>query len=175
MSSSKLYEIGNARLILDRVLEENDGELTPELETELDELDEAFTEKAERVALFIREQLSRAKGVREERDRLDAIVKRGERAAENLKDYLKRQMERLEKKKIDGVLVTIAIQNNPPSVKTPLNSDELQKHYDKVSDYVVEVPATYRIDRDKVLAASKMGATLPEWVTVESGTHLRIR
>lgn len=175
MTSSTLYEIADARIILDRILEDHEGELTPELEAELDALGEQFTEKAERVALYIRERASHAKAVREERDRLDAMVKREERTAESLKDYLKRQMDRLGKTKVEGVLVTIAVQTNPPSVKTPLSSEELQKHYDKVSDYVVEVPAWYRIDRDKVLAAEKMGATLPDWVTVERGKHVRIR
>jgi hypothetical protein len=173
--TSTLYELADARDLLDRVLEEHDGELTPEIEALLNDLDVAVNQKVERVGLYIRERLAHSKAVKEERDRLNAIAQRDEKTAESLKSYLLRQMERLGKTKVEGVLLTVAVQNNPPSVKSPLDSDQLREHYDKASDYVAEVPASYRIDRDKVLAAFKMGAQLPEWVTVERGTHIRLR
>lgn len=174
MSGLKLYEISQARVVLDTWLAESEGELTPELEVMLNELDGQADEKIERVALYVRERSAHAAAVKEERDRLAAIVKREEKAAESLKGYLKLQMERLGKTKVNGLLATIAIQSNPPSVTSTLTNEELHQMA-HVCDFVVTVPASYRIDRDVVLARHKEGKPLPAGVVVERGSHIRIR
>jgi len=181
----KLYEIAQARDVLDAWLAESEGELTPELETMLNELDGQADEKIERVALFVRERQAQAKAVREERDRLDAIVKREEKAAESLKSYLKFQMERLGKIKVNGLLATVAIQrNSQPSVTHGLPDDTLRACYltsgtadeqlPGVGQFVRET-ISYRIDRDAVLAAQKAGDLIPSEIVVDLGTHIRIR
>lgn len=176
----KLYELSAARDILDTWLAESDGEVTPELDALLDELDGQTDEKIERVALYVRERLATAAAVKEERNRLDAIVKREEKAAESLKGYLKTRMERLGKTKVNGLLCTVAIQNNSvASVTTALESDDLRDHYNSAGDpllpYILRT-VTYSINRESVLAATKTGGTVvPPEIIVERGTHLRIR
>jgi len=175
-SSLKLYEIVEARDILDKWLEESEGELTPEIEALLDHLDGKADEKIERVGLYIRERLAQAKAVKEERDRLDALAKREERAADSLKSYLKRCLEALGKTKVHGLLATVAIQqNSQPSVTTALTATELYA-LDEARPYVRRVETVlYSLDREAVLAAWKRHEPLPETISVDLGSHVRIR
>lgn len=179
-SAVKLYEISAARDILDAWLNESEGELTPALQELLDQLDGQADEKIERVALYVRERLATAKAVKEEAERLQAIVKREEKAAESLKGYLKGQMERLGKAKVNGLLCTVAIQaNSVPSVTCPLTDEEIKAAFfdneSPVGQFIREVPVSYRLDRDAVLQAFKAGDAIPDVIAVEKGTHLRIR
>ena len=72
---------------VDAVIAENEGDVDAALEKALDEIAGAFDEKAERVALYIRERHALAKAIKEEEDRLaarkDALLKT---AAEGLPD-----------------------------------------------------------------------------------------
>lgn len=174
MTTLTLYEIADARDILDSWLLESEGEVTPELEALLSEIDAKADEKIERVALFVREQRALALAAKEERDRIGAVVKRRENAAASLTLYLQREMERLGKSKVTGLLCTVAIQNNPPSVKgEPVMAlDEL---YALRPELVRCVPASYALDRKAALDASKAGAALPMGVTVEQSQSIRIR
>lgn len=178
-ATMRLYEISDARNILDTWLEESEGEMTPELEALLGDLTGQMTEKIERVALYVRERLAHAKAVKDERDRLDAIVKREEKAAESLKSYLKLQMERLGTARVNGLLATVAIQNNSvPSVACALDNEALKIAYltnSPIGQFVVEVPAVYRIAHSAVVAAQKAGDPLPAEIEVSLGSHLRIR
>lgn len=178
-ATMKLYEITQARDVLDTWLAESDGELTPELEAMLDELDGQADEKIERVALYIRERLANAEAVKVEAQRLQGIQKREEKAAESLKGYLKAQMERLGKTKVNGLLATIAIQNSPASVKGELSEDELvnihQQSYADPRCIVKYIPESYVLDRRAAMELHKSGAALPVGLIVEQNTHLRIR
>jgi hypothetical protein len=176
----KLYELAAARDILDEFLAETEGEVTPELQQLLDELEGDTKEKIERVALYIREQLALAGAVKVEEDRLAARRKSLERAADGLKAYLKVQMERIGTPKVTGLLCTVALQNNPPSVRCTIPDEALRAHFfgafdDTVQAFVREIPATYRLDSKAVIEAHKAGRMLPDGLAVEQGTHLRIR
>lgn len=179
MSSVALYEISAMRNVLDAWLEETDGEITPELDELLAEVEGMATEKIERVGLYIRERVSHAKAVKEEVDRLKAIVTREERAAESLKAYLHRQMEALGKPKVEGKLCTVAIQrNSQPAVTCALSDEDLAKQYAEdtaVAQFIREVPVSYRLDRDAVLQAYKAGDAIPADIVVSLGSHVRIR
>lgn len=180
-ASIKLYELTAARDILDEFLTETEGEVTPELQQLLDELEGETKEKIERVALYVREQLATAAAIDEEAKRLAAMSAARKRAAEGLKGYLKSQMERLELPKVQGLLCTVALQNNPPSVKSTITDEELRRHFlgsytgSAVQQFVVEVPASYKLNSRAVLDAHKAGQPLPDGLTVEQGQHLRIR
>jgi hypothetical protein len=178
-----LYDLANARAILDEFLAETEGEVTPALEELIEQLDGDVTDKVERVALYIREQLATAAAVKEEEARLAARRKSHERAAEGLKNYLQRQLERLGKTKVDGVLCTVALQPSPPSVKSTLTQQQLQDLWDTHEGDVigvwrpllVEIPEQYALDKRRVLDAYKAGQRLPDGVSIEQSAHLRIR
>lgn len=181
-ASVALYDLSNARAILDEWLNESEGEVTPELEALLAELDVKADEKIERVALYIRERLARAAAVKEEVQRIQAIQKREEKAAESLKAYLHREMERLGKDKVNGLLCTVALQKNPPAVGTLLTDADLAVAYREedpalagVGQFIVEIPTSYRLDKDAVKAAAKNGDYIPPCITVSQGYSLRIR
>lgn len=176
-SGVALYEIADMRDVLDTWLAETDGELTPELEALLAELAGKADEKIERVALYIRERLARAKAVKDEADRLTALAKANERAADSLKLYLKRQMERLGTTKVHGLLCDVAIQrNSQPTVTTALEPADLYQ-LDSARPFVIRAEVVqYRLDRDALLAAWKADAnSVPAAIVVEQGTHVRIR
>lgn len=175
-ATMKLYEISAARDILDTWLAESEGEMTPELEAMLNELDGQADEKIERVALYVRERQAHADAVKVERDRLAAIVKREEKAAESLKSYLKGQMDRLGKTKVNGLLATVAIQrNSQPSVQVMLAPEELYAVPDAQRFVKREEVVTYTIDRAGILTDWKAGVSLPSTIVVELGSHVRIR
>lgn len=180
MTSVTLYEIADARDILDNWLEETGGELTPELEALLGDLDAKADEKIERVALYIREQKSLADAAKQERDRLAGIAAARLKAAESLTSYLRREMDRLGKDKVNGVLVTVALQKNPPSVKGELSQFDMADLHEKWRlgegpALVKHVPESFTLDRDAIKAAAKAGQPIPAGLTVEQSVGVRIR
>jgi hypothetical protein len=66
----RLYDLAEAREILDEFLTETEGEVTPEIEALLEQLTGQVTEKVERVGLYIRELVATAAAVKEEEQRL---------------------------------------------------------------------------------------------------------
>lgn len=175
MTTVTLYELADARDILDNWLLETGGEITPELEALLNDLEAKADEKIERVALYIREQKSLADAAKQERDRLAGIAAARLKAAESLTGYLRREMDRLGKDKVNGVLVTVALQKNPPSVKGELSQDELETAYASGPAIVKFVPASFVLDRKAVLDVHKAGGTLPAGLSVEQSVGVRIR
>lgn len=175
-----LRDLGNARDILDEFLIETEGEVTPELQELWDKLEGDTETKIERWALWIQDRVGKAKEIKDEEARLSARRKAIESACERSKAELKRQMERIGKAKVNGLLCSIAIQNNPPSVTCALTDDQLRDAYygvqgDDVGQFVREVPASYRIDRDAVMTAHKAGDAIPAEIAITVGSHLRIR
>ena len=170
----KLYELSEARDILDEFLAETEGEVTPELQQLLDELDGKIEEKIERVALYVREQLATATAIDEEVKRLSARKRARERAAEGLKAYLKSQMERLDKKKVEGLLCTVALQNNPPSVRGDVDTGD-RDVVGAWRRFIRLIPERFELDRRVVLEAHKTGEPIPPGLSIEQTTSLRIR
>jgi len=167
MDTVTLYELGAELNELQDQLVANDGELTPELEKKLDDLDLAFKVKAERVAKMVRILNARAQVVTSEVDRLKALAKTRSDASKSLKDYLLRWMIATNHKKVDTDLFTIAVQKNGrPSI-----------HFDGDAENL-PIPlrrTTIELDKKAALEAHKEGIKLPDSITVTQGFHLRIR
>ncbi|HEX6464277.1 MAG TPA: siphovirus Gp157 family protein [Vicinamibacterales bacterium] len=184
--TAPLYALVHMRDLIDGMLAETEGELTPEIEAILDQLDGATKEKIERVALYVREQVATAKAIQEESDRLQARAAAKLKAADGLKGYLKTQMERLGMTKVEGLLATVAIQKNPPSVKCDVPLEDVFQILDDedAADGMISriEKVEFRLNRDPFLAAHKAGDTalLAHYertigVRVEQGTSLRVR
>lgn len=172
---SALYEIAEARLLLDRRLYESEGELTPELEAELDQLDCAFDDKVQRVALYIREQLASADAVKAEEDRLQRKRHAHVKTADSLRSYLQRQMTAVGKDKVAGTLVTVALVQNPPSVSGELNETQLFYLSESHPELVKTIPQTQVLDRKAVLAHVRAGHDAPSGLAITREPSLRIR
>lgn len=171
----KLYELADLRDLLDAKLAETDGELTPEIEAELASLDMATDDKIERVALFIREQLAEATAIEDESKRLRQRADAKANAARSLKLYLEREMARLGKEKVNGLFVTVAMQNNPPSVVGDVDAAMLWKQGGDFAGFVRYTPESFALDRNVVLAAHKAGQVIPNGLEVVQSKSLRIR
>jgi hypothetical protein len=185
-STMHLYDATDAiEIVRDWILEHdeelraNEGVLPDELAELLAKVEGDFDKKAERVALFIRELLSTGKAIKEEEDRLARRRRAMEHAADRLKRYLETNMLAAERMRIEGKLVTLRIQMNPPAVICALESDALKSIYDYEQDFsalptVRRIPESYVLDKKAVLEAHKLGRDLPAGVTVERGASLRI-
>lgn len=171
----KLYELANLRDVLDEALAETEGELTPEIEAQMAALDMASDEKIERVALYIREQLSEATAIEDESKRLRQRADAKANAARSLKLYLAREMERLGKEKVNGLLATVAMQNNPPAVVGDVDAAALWKSGGDFAGFVRYTPESFALDRKVVLDAYKRGQTIPAGLDVVQTRSLRIR
>ncbi len=171
----KLYEATEALAIVDELLIEADGEMSPEIEELLTQAEGDFAVKVERVALKIRELSSTAAAVKEEADRLAARATSSRKSADALKDYLHRQMLEAGESKIVGKLVTIAVQNSPAAVHSTLDAAGLQALALEYPAFVIHVPASLRLDSRAVLTSAQAGADVPAGIAITQSTHLRIR
>jgi hypothetical protein len=163
----KLYEIPAALRALEDKIEEAEGLLTPELEAELDGLTEEFDRKAEYIAMLIREAKLEAEKWKAEEDRVAARRRSLERRAEGLTRYVHEAMTAMGKEKIEGDLLTVAIQRNSmPTLMFEIDPMTLPEELCRVK---VEINAA------AIREAHKAGQTLPEGVEIHYGTHVRIR
>lgn len=175
MAGMTLYEATAALQITDAWLEELGGELTPEMEVLLDVAEGDFATKAERVALKVKGLEAEAKAIKEEEDRLAARRKARENGAKNLKAYLGRMLEAAGKDKVNGTLVTIAFQNNPPSLQVPDGID-LAELFEAGAPGIEHIPASYAVNKRALLDAYKVNPeVLPNGFAVVQGRSLRIR
>jgi hypothetical protein len=169
----------------DEELRANEGVLPDELAELLDQVSTDFNQKAERVALFVRELIATGKAIKEEEERLRARRKSIENTVEGLKRYLELNMLAAEKMRIEGKLVTLRIQKNPPSLHRDreLSHDELVALYATDPALVVFTPARYDLNGAAVIAVSRkadekgkvIGYECPiEGLRVIQGASLRI-
>lgn len=175
----RLYEAAAQLEVIDGWIQEhadeilaNGGELTPALSALLDLAEGTFTEKAEAVALKVRELQAEATAIKTEADRLTQRAKTATYAADSLKAYLQRTLEAAGIPTVKGTLVTVALQKNPPAVQGELSQDALKDLYD---DHTLFAVRTYTLDKKQVLAAHKAGNNIPAGLEVTQGTSLRIR
>ncbi|MBX8938515.1 siphovirus Gp157 family protein [Enterococcus gilvus] len=83
----------------------------------LDSIKDAFDVKAENVAKAVKEIEGQANMIDEEIKRLTKRKTTMKNNAKSMKVYLQEQMEAIGKRKVQGELLTVAIQKNAPSVK----------------------------------------------------------
>lgn len=197
----KLWEAGDAMEIVrvwieehDDILRANDGVFPDELAELLDKVETDFDRKAERVALFVRELQATAKIVKLEEERLYSRRKSLDAAADRLKTYLEMQMLVHQVPRIDGKLVSLRIQRNPPSVRLEreFSQEDLAAIYEtgglfaeslKVVRFIEPVAGHYEFDARALCEASKQiddrgkiaGYESPiPGVVVSQGASLRI-
>lgn len=151
------------------------GELPPELAALADQVEGSLEQKVEQSGLFIRELIATAKAIEEEEKRLAARKRALLNTVEGLKGYVKAQLERAGIPKVQGKLVTVRVQANPPSVRCVLEAEQLAAAFRAGAEWVTEIPATYRVDARIIVEYSKAGHALPDGVAVERGSHLRIQ
>lgn len=169
----KLYEHREAVNIVTEWLGEAGGELTPEIQALLAEVHADFDTKIERCALYIRKLEALTARRREAATELNALAKQSAKLIENLKAYVKHEMEAADRERVDG-LIPVKIQADPPHVESSLSEGELGDLFGKAPRFVRLVPQTFELDKRAILEAHKLNQPLPQGVTVVQDTSLRI-
>lgn len=163
----RLYDIPEEVRQIDEELRENGGDLTPELQERIGLTKDTLQTKGRYIMELIRENTVQAEAAKAEEKRLADIRKSYENAAERQRAYLKGVLEALGMPGLDCTTVKANIQrNSQPSVKFDGNPGTLPVQFTKIS---------IELNRAAVLEAVKEGSSLPAGITVETGTHLRIK
>ena len=87
-SRLSLYDIGAEGLVIELILAENEGELTPELETRLDEVMRQGPERIEGAAMILRQLEASAEACKKEAQRLAERAKSFDKQADSLKNRM---------------------------------------------------------------------------------------
>ena len=162
-----LYRLANEYEALGQRLLEAEGELTPELAEEWDKLSEAIDQKVENTGLYIKNLLATAKAESQEAAMFSQRAKTKERAAKALKDYLKLNMERVGRDRIETLRVKARIQQNSrPSIQWTGRLEDIPAPFKRVKIELDGNTAYTWWKSDEV--------ELPHRFKVERGTHLRL-
>lgn len=139
----------------------NGGELPPEIQAELDAIEGSFTEKAERVELYARSLLLHAVACKAEAARLTQRAAVRTKAADGLREYLKVQMMRAGKTRVEAPLVDLTVCANPQPRVSYRDGVDLEHIYAATeigcTEYVVRIEHEheYSLDRTRILATWK--------------------
>jgi FtsZ-binding cell division protein ZapB len=154
---------------IDRILAlAEDGELTPELESQLDSALGALQEKVRSTVAVIRHLRTLGESCKEERERLQARERSLSNQAEALERYLLRCMAHEEVSRVVTDIAAVSrVTNSRPSIRWSWVDREIPEPFRKVKEVV-------SMDGQAALEAYKAG-TLPEGFEVELSEHLRIK
>ncbi|MEW6234725.1 MAG: siphovirus Gp157 family protein [Candidatus Omnitrophota bacterium] len=179
----KLYEISQQYEEIMAELEGTEGALTPEIQQRLDAVEDDLKRKVENIACLIRQFQADGETCKSESERLTALRKSRERAAEGLKAYALGQLQRLGLKKVETELFVVSRQANPERVVID-DENELPGLFftAKLTMPFVELPEELRPranrEPDKTLIKKFIeahpDAPIPG-VHLEAGESLRIR
>lgn len=162
---STLYDITADFLELQERLLDPDGCVDQAIADTMQGLALEWREKVEGCAKVLRHLESRAKAFADESKRMSAKAAAATNACARLKQYVQEQMEAVGVDRVEGDLLTVAFQANPPRVVV----DDI----DIVPpDYLVPQPST--VDKRAVLERIKAGGSIPG-VHVEQSRSLRVR
>jgi hypothetical protein len=157
----RLYELTSSYEQLLEMAEQLDEET---LRDTLESINEAIEEKVENTAYVIKSLEANVKIIDEEVKRLQAMKSTQQRNIKSLKEYIQESMEKVGLGKIEGSLIKVSIQNNPPSVR--LDDDF------KIGKYLVSVEPKF--DKKAILSDLKQGLDIPGAEMVQ-GKSIRIR
>lgn len=130
-----IYQIENEYRLLAENLIDNGGELTPEIQTQLQISKADLQNKSVSYSFVIKQLLNDIKQIEDEEKRLSELKKANEKVIERLKTTLKDAMVLFQVEKIQSPLVTISLRNSE-SVEVlhlALLSDEYKKTKTEVS------------------------------------------
>jgi len=150
-------------------VEYSDGELTPELEQELLDLEDDIKIKLENIAKLHRYAANMAGVAGSELVRVTAAKQKYEKLAERAKALAGILLKTLPEPKIKVGTFSLWIQNNGAlSVVTPPDISAIPPEFRRKE--VLEIP-----DKDAIVSVWESGGSLPQGIEVFRGTHVRIK
>lgn len=174
-----LYDIGDDFLTIFDWLEENEGELTPELEELLNEAEETLEEKVARIFKVRRTLDLTMDNINREIERLTALRKQQEHRRAWLDTYVMQMFDRIGKARVDTAIGKVGIRaNSSARIDVPADLAGVPAEFIVTPEPVQPPP---HLDREAFLAALKAaeGEPLPgetityAGVTVSRGRHVR--
>jgi hypothetical protein len=158
----KLYELtGNYRQLVELAEETDSTAFVDTLQSIQDEIED----RTEKMAFVIRTLEANAKVIKEEEQRLADRRKAYENKVSSLKQYLQDQLEVAGLNKVKRPTITVAIQNNPPSVEV---ADE---QLIPANFFIEQAP---KLDKKSLLQHLKDGHEVPG-ARIQQTKGLRIR
>ncbi len=157
----KLYELTSSYQQVLEIAEQLDEET---LKDTLDSINDAIEKKVENTAFVIKSLEGNIRLIDEEIKRLQAMKATQQNNGKSLKLYIQEAMEQVGLDKVQGELIKVAIQNNPPSVR-------LDEDFSN-NEYLVEVAP--KIDKKAILADLKQGKAI-QGAEIVQGRSVRIR
>lgn len=157
----KLYELTSSYQQVLEIAEQLDAET---LKDTLDAIEDAIETKVENTAFVIKSLEGNINLIDDEIKRLQTMKQTQQNNVRSLKEYIQDAMEQVGINRIQGKLIKIAIQNNPPSVRLAedFNDDR----------YLIELAP--KIDKRAILDDLKQGKEI-QGAKIVQGKSLRIR
>lgn len=166
MAMRTLYDLGDAfNGVMDMALDETMD--LKVLEECLQTIEADIAVKCERGIGLIRNLDTLREGMEKESKRLSEQARILKNRIESIKVWYQRNLDAMGKSKVTTILGTMAVQNNPPSLKIT-DEDDIPLCYLDL------IPARYEVNKDAVKNALKAGEEVPG-AHLEQGRSLRIR
>ena len=159
---TQLYVLTQSYNQLLEMLEEGENEA---ITNTLEAIQEDIEDKAENIAKIIRTLDADVNVLKEEEKRMADRRRSLENKRDYLKEYLQQQLEFAGLQKIKRPTLTVAIQNNPPSVEV-LDETLIPSHY--------MIPQPSKVDKKSILSLLKDGQNIPG-VEMKQSRSVRIR
>ena len=161
-----LYDLGDAfNGVMDLVLDET-MDLTV-LETCLQTIEADIAVKCENGIGLIRSLENLRDGMKTEAQRLTERQRIIDNRIRSIKEWYQRNLDAMGKSKVETLRGTMAVQNNPPSLKVT-DAEQIPICYLNL------IPARYEVNKEAVKTALKAGEEVPG-AHLEQGRSLRIQ
>ena len=158
----KLYELTDNYMQLVEMADQLDEETF--LNT-LESIQDSIEDKVENTAKVIKSIEADVQAIKEEEKRLKERRQALEKKIDNIKDYLKEQLEKAGIDKVKRPTITVSIQNNPPKA-------EIVDEKSIPLQFMIPQPA--KVDKRAVLDKLKNGERVPGAALVqERGVRIR--
>ena len=170
-----LYELTGQMAAIEDYLQENGGELTPELEEIWEETAESLPKKVDGYNQVIKTFEAYAKNLDEEIKRLQALKKTADNSAKRVKAHVKETMELFGLTKLDGNYCKMSISS---STSTDVDEETVLKAY-RARVTLLDLPAwisvDFKVNKTVLKDTFKDKDVTPAGVSFVKNTQLRIR
>jgi hypothetical protein len=164
---TRLYELSTELATINDKIISADGEITPDLEAQLDSVALDFRVKSQNIAKWTLDIAGTEAMIQAEIERLQRKKKVAENLRTRLATYVKACMEQADVPKIESPTITLRLQKNPPSVEIVAE--------DKIPAKFVRIKQVTEINKTEILTALKSGEDVPGTRLITEKTHLRIK
>ena len=174
-----LFALSEQMVAIEAALEENGGELTPELEAVWTETSESLSHKIDNYNALVQKLKAASATLKAEQDRLDALKKTTDNSLKRLKDHIKDAMVLFGMKRLDGNLCRVTLST---TTSTEVDEEVVLAPYAKlIAEAQAKLPPYItleaKISKTGIKEASEglpEGTTLPG-VTFKENKSITIR